>query len=132
MLADAAGSQPACGDQHRAGEAQPRRSALRTGSELEKSRKVLDNSIFRCSQINRWSMARSSHRLGGPVRSHHGQFGQPGLGCCVDGCGRQGGQCSLGERGDAALRGGARAHCLDDRAQFTYLRISQSGANRGP
>lgn len=46
MLADAAGSQPACGDQHRAGEAQPRRSALRTGSELEKSRKVLDNSIF--------------------------------------------------------------------------------------
>ncbi|WP_214608566.1 hypothetical protein, partial [Mycobacterium tuberculosis] len=42
-----------------AGEAQPRRSALRTGSELEKSRKVLDNSIFRCSQINRWSMARS-------------------------------------------------------------------------
>src|ERR1700683_5298218 len=53
----------------------------------------------------------------GPVSGHPGQLGQPRLGSCIDGGGRQRGQRPLAERGDALLGCGQRAHRLDDVAQ---------------
>src|ERR1700677_4458258 len=68
----------------------------------------------------------------GPVSGHAGQLGQPRLGSCIDGGGRQRGQRPLAERGMTLVCCGRPTYRLDAVAQFAHLRVAQRSTDRGP